>query len=618
MSAPIYYIKNGSLRFADKIVFEDIELYLHHGDKVCLIGRNGCGKSSLMKVINGDYELDSGDLYQDPKTTTSYLRQDSKIDLSVSIYEFILKDLGDDAKYKADIIFEKLQIEGAKIMSSLSGGQLRRASLAKALVEEPEILLLDEPTNHLDIAAIEWLEDYVKSYPGSVVCISHDRAFLNNVTNKLWWIDRGVLRKSDKGFKYFEEWQEKLLEHEEATLKKMQKKLDEENIWLSQGVTGRRKRNQKRLSDLRRLRETMREKTNHLASGKQKIESITTDEAKKTRFIIEADGLCFGYSSAENKGLIIKDFSFRVKKGEKIGLIGPNGSGKSTLIKLLLKELEPESGRVRHGTELDLSYFDQHRTDLNPNHSLKQTLCPSGGDQVFLHDKTTHVVSYLKSFMFDPKMLNAKVSTLSGGEANRLLLAKALINPGNLFILDEPTNDLDMDTLEMLLEVLSDYTGTLIVVSHDRDFLEKLVTRTLVFTPDQGILDIIGGYDDYVKYYKKDAPVPVKVKKTSVALGLDPKVLGNSQDPGIFANHSSKENKPRKKLSYKDQRLLENIPSEIDALEARIIAIEKELGSTTLYMKDPVKFGKLSEELEVSRSKIDELTEVWMKIEEML
>jgi ATP-binding cassette subfamily F protein uup len=644
MSAPIYYIKNGSLSFADKVVFEDIELYLHHGDKVCLIGRNGCGKSSLMKVINGDYEMDSGDLYQDPKTTTSYLRQDSKIDLSVSIYEFILKDLGDDAKYKADIIFEKLQIDGTKSMSSLSGGQLRRASLAKALVEEPEILLLDEPTNHLDITAIEWLEDYVKSYPGSVVCISHDRAFLNNVTNKLWWIDRGVLRKSDKGFKYFEEWQEQLLEHEEATLKKMQKKLDEENIWLSQGVTGRRKRNQKRLSDLRRLRETMREKTSHLASGKQKIEAVTTDEAKKMRFIIEAEDLCFGYSNSaslraqrsnpekvidcgvdsspkspgNNDGLIIKDFSFRVKKGEKIGLIGPNGSGKSTLIKLLLKELEPESGRVRHGTELDVSYFDQHRTDLNPNHSLKQTLCPTGGDQIFLPDRTTHVVSYLRSFMFDPRMLNAKVSTLSGGEANRLLLSKALINPGNLFILDEPTNDLDMDTLEMLLEVLSDYTGTLIVVSHDRDFLEKLVTRTLVFTPDQGILDIIGGYDDYVKYYKKDTPAPVKVKKTSVALGLDPKVSGNSQDPQIFANRSSEENKPRKKLSYKDQRLLENIPGEIDTLEARIIAIEKELGSPTLYMKDPVKFAKLSDELQTSRSKIDELTETWVKIEEML
>ncbi len=590
MSTPIYYIKNGNLSFADKTVFEDLELFLYHGDKICLIGRNGSGKSSLMKVITGDYELDSGELYLSSSSTVSYLKQDPKIDLSLTIYDFILKDMGEEAKYKADIIFEKLQIDGTQVMSSLSGGQLRRASLAKALIDEPEILLLDEPTNHLDIRAIEWLEEYIKNYPGSVVCISHDRTFLNNVTNKIWWIDRGKLRKSDKGFRYFEEWREHILQHEEAMLVKMQKKLVEENIWLSQGVTARRKRNQKRLTSLRSLRETLREKQAHTASGKQRVDHVDMAETKKTRFIIEADDLCFGYM---NKS-IVNNFSFRVKKGEKIGLIGPNGSGKSTLIKLLIKELTPDSGKVRHGEQLDISYFDQHRLDLNPQHSLRKTLCPGGGDQITLTDRTVHIATYLKSFMFDPKLVEAKVATLSGGEANRLLLAKMLIDPGNLLILDEPTNDLDLDTLEMLEETLSEYSGTILIVSHDRDFLERLVTRTLVFAEDGKILDLIGGYEDYLKYHKPPAEKKVKIL-------------------------SSKPSRPEKekstRLSYKDQRLLDTIPSDIKALEDRILVIENRLSDAGLYMKQPIEFAKLTEELIRNKNKIDELTDVWLQLE---
>lgn len=599
MSKPIYYIKNGKLTFADKVIFEDLELYLYPREKVCLIGRNGCGKSSLMKVINGDYQIQEGEVFVHPTARIRYLNQDNKGTKASTVYELISEDLKDDSEqYKADIILDKLSINGNDLLSNLSGGQMRRAYLAKALVNEPEILLLDEPTNHLDIIAIEWLEEYIKSYPGAVICISHDRSFLTNVTNKLWWLDRGVLRKSDEGFGNFENWRAGILEYEESVLRKLNKKLDEENSWLNAGVTARRKRNQKRLADLLSLRETVAETNFHLNRAKQNFTSEQDSDIRKSKFIIEAVNINFGY---DNKALI-KDFSFRCKKGEVIGFIGPNGCGKSTIIKLLLKELTPESGNVKHGTGLDISYFDQYRSSLNPLHSLKQTLCPNGGDQVFLpNDKTMHVAGYLKSFMFDPKLLDAKVSTLSGGEGNRLLLAKTLINPGNLLVLDEPTNDLDMDSLEILIEILSEYQGTIIVVSHDRDFINRIVTKSIVFDADGKMTEVVGGYNDYLKHHPKISVKPSKAKAAS---------SDKSSKRFVDSSEASK-----KKLSYKDQRLLEVIPSEISKLESLIKNIEIELEDVDLYSKNPVIFNKLTSDLEGYREKIDELTNQWLQIE---
>lgn len=593
MSTPIYYIKNGTLSFADKIIFEDIELYLYPGEKICLIGRNGCGKSSLMKVISGEYELDSGEIYQSPAAKTQYLKQDTKINYSGSVYDLIKKDLkGDEEEYKADIIFAKLHIDGNWLVKNLSGGQIRRVLLAKTLIDEPEILLLDEPTNHLDITAIEWLEEYIKSYPGAVVCISHDRTFLTNVTNKLWWLDRGVIRKSNQGFAHFDSWREQILEYEEATLRKLNKKLEEENLWLSQGVTARRKRNQKRLADLIRLRQTMKAQNSHHKSAYIKIDPIDTLEVNKSKFIIEANNISFSYEGKK----IISDFTFRVKKGEVIGVIGPNGSGKSTLLKLLLKELVPDDGVVKHGTNLEISYFDQHRSTLDPNYSIKQTLCPTGGDQIFLSsDKTMHVAGYMKNFMFDPKLLNAKVSTLSGGESNRLLLAKTLINPGNLLILDEPTNDLDMDSLEILLEILGDYNGTVIIVSHDRDFLERLVTRSLIFNAQGKVIDIVGGYNDYLASHPKISEDNKEIKAKKISKTIEDKPKSN-------------------KLSYKDQRLLEIIPGQIEEIESKIKQIETELENPSLYQKNPKKFNELSSDLIKAKNKIEELTDQWLQL----
>lgn len=590
---PIFYIKDGDLSFADKTVLETLELYISRGDRVCLVGRNGCGKSSLMKVIEGEYELDNGEMFKDPSVSIGYLKQDMNIELAGNIYNFVLSEFEDPqgSKFHADIILKQLEINGDMELKACSGGQLRRVCLAKALITQPDILLLDEPTNHLDIKIIEWLEGHIKNYPGAVICISHDRAFQENISNKVWWIDRGHLRKSNKGFKYYDEWREEIIASEEAVLRKMNRKLEAEQNWLHGGVTARRKRNQKRLASLHRLRQTLRAHQSKLQNAKAKLQIELAEEMKQTKFIIEAEGISYNFS--DNK--LFDNFTFKVKKGEKIGIIGPNGSGKSTLIKILTKELEPITGKVKHGTNIDITYFDQHRTELNPQYSLKRTLCPSGGDQVFLQDRSMHVAAYLKKFMFDPKTLENKVSTLSGGEANRLLLAKALVNPGNFFILDEPTNDLDMDSLEMLLEILADYKGTLIVVSHDRDFLERLVTRTLVFT-GEGVVDLYGGYEDYLKYYKKEDRV---IKDTKPTQKIQQK------------------KKPSQKLSYKYARLLEVLPDEIDNLQKQIIKLENLLAQPNLYMENNKKFNEYTHQLQELKNQLNSKIEQWVEVESM-
>lgn len=608
---PIYYIKDGNLSFGEKSVLIDIELYISPGERISLVGRNGSGKSSLMKVIFGEYELDSGQLFQDPYSFVGYLKQDLKNLPDITIYDYVLSSFAatekDSNKYNADIILKNLMIDGNLRLKNCSGGQVRRALLAESLVREPEILLLDEPTNHLDIVAIEWLEEYIKNYKGAIICISHDRTFLENTTNRVWWIDRGTLRRSQRGFKYYDEWRAEIIEQEEAVLKNMNRKLDAEKGWLNTGVTARRKRNQRRLHALYRLREQLQNHEQHLRSAKSKLKLELEEEERKTKFILEAKQVSFHF---ENKA-IVNNFDIQIKKGEKIGIIGPNGSGKTTLIKLLLKEIEPLEGKVKHGTNLEITYFDQHRSELNPEHSLQKTLCPTGGDQIFMKTKTMHVAAYLKNFMFDPRQIHDKVATLSGGEANRLLLAKALTNPGNLMILDEPTNDLDMDSLEILLEILADYEGTLLIVSHDRDFLDRLVTRTLVLTKENKIIDLYGGYEDYLKYYRKsDDSLPDKKKKR-----LKTNNGKKNHENEHLADQKASE-KPTK-LSYKYERLLEVLPNEIEMLDNKISSIEEALMDSEMYNNHPEKFHQLSKELTDTKKSLEEKMEKWEEVELM-
>jgi ATP-binding cassette subfamily F protein uup len=596
MTTPIYFIQDGSLSFSNHEIFYDLELFIYPGDKICLIGKNGCGKSSLLKIMTSVYEIDNGSIYKAPGVRIKYLEQDPRVDAVGNIYNFILTEIlpeqRDEKKYLVDMILHNLEIDGTLEMQNLSGGQTRRACLAKALLEEPEILLLDEPTNHLDISAIEWLEEYIKSYKGSIVCISHDRKFLHNVTNKLWWLDRKTLKKSDKGFSYFDEWQEEVLTQEMHELERLNRQVEEGNLWLQQGVTARRKRNVRRLGEVYALRQQLKSEQVAQNARKNKIEINSVENNKKTKFIIEARDICFSYGSKP----LVKNFNLNITRGEKIGLIGPNGSGKSTIIKLLTKQLTPTDGLVKHGVGLEISYFDQHKEMLNINESLWQNICPSGGADVFFADgRSMHVAAYLKKFMFDPKLLNDKVSTLSGGQRSRLMLAKILINPGNFLILDEPTNDLDMDSLEVLYNILMDFNGTILIVSHDRDFLDRLVSRTLVFDSSGCITSFIGGYEDYKKYYA-------------------PQDIINKSSPKKVTQNLTQEKATANKLSYKYQRLLEVLPSEIEEHEIRILAISSKLSDADLYAKSPAEFDRLSKELMELKNIITEKESLWLNL----
>ncbi len=607
MSTPIFYIKNGSLSFGNNILFEDLEFYIHKGDKICLVGRNGCGKSSLLKTITEQYQLDQGVVYKAPSIKIGYLTQELPESANITIIDFILASIDlenlEEMKFKTQIILDALELDQNRKMDSISGGQLRRVGLAKVLASSPDILLLDEPTNHLDIKSIEWLEEYIKNYSGSIICISHDRKFLSNITNKIWWLDRASLRKSNQGFAHFDVWQDQIIEFEENQLRKLDKKLAEENLWRQQGVTARRKRNQKRLASLKALRVKHREFESHIKQSKQKLKLELEENQKKSKFIIEAEDISFSYDGKT----IINDFSIRIKKGEKIGIVGPNGTGKSTLIKLLIGEIKPHNGKIRFGASLEVTYFDQYRSSIDLDTTLVKYLCPSGGDTVFLKNKEMHVAGYLKQFLFDPKNIHSKISTLSGGERNRLLLAKSLINPGNFMILDEPTNDLDMDTLDLLLETLLDYEGTLLVVSHDRDFLEKLATKTLVFNHSHEIVSITGGYEDYKNYISaKEKSLQTHIKKEE----SPPK---KTEQKSISTLKDSKD-----KISYKYIHLHEKLPNLISSLEKEISEIENLLSDPELYSSNYEKYKKLTSSLEEKNKELSEKLELWIEIDEMM
>ena len=598
----ILSIKEAMVRFKDKPIFEDLNFNLHQKSRIALVGKNGSGKTTLMKMIAGEIELEEGERWLENNIEIGYLNQEF-INLSdKNIFQELISTINDDEekKFKIDIITEALNINLKSKLIDLSGGQLRKVGLAKALINEPDILLLDEPTNHLDLEVIEWLENYLNKYNGTIICVSHDRTFLSNVTNKVFWIDRGNLKISPKGFKFFDEWSQSLLEQEEKELRNRKQSLSVDIEWASKGVKARVKRNVRRLEQIKLMQKKLEEDESSYRRAISKIKVNSNIKFKDhAKSISEFFNVSKSFKTNSGEIKILENFNFKINKGDRIGILGGNGSGKTTFLKLLLKEEIPDKGTIKNFKNIEFSYFDQKRSDLFLKETIKKNMCPSGGDYINVMGKDRHVYGYLKEFQFDPKILNDYVSTLSGGQKNRLMLAKILANPKSCLILDEPTNDLDMDTLDLLEEILINYKGTLIIVSHDRDFLDQTVTRILAFQGDGKVIDCIGGYSDYLKLKKNSFKNKNLMRQNSNKVEKD--------------NQSKISN--NNKLTYKLEHELSIIPSEIEKLEIVISQMNDILSDADLYTKNIDKFLESSKTLEMSKKKLDELETRWLELD---
>ena len=591
VEAPIYTIRNAKLSFGLNPLFTDVDLYINRGDKICLVGRNGCGKSTLLKVIAREIEPDEAEFFVQPGIKIGYMPQEPDFSGFKTLREVVEAGLPKEEKnqvYRADRLIEYFDINEKQNPEQSSGGERRKAALARALIDEPDILLLDAPTNHLDISTIEKLEDLLKKFSGAIIVISHDRMFLNHISQTTFWLDRGVLRRNNKGFDAFEEWEDQVIEQEIIEQKALNKKIAEETEWLHKGVTARRRRNMGRLRRLQQLRQERREQIK--MTGSVNLEAETAE--LRSKMVIEAKHITKSFGERE----IVKDFSIRVIKGNKIGIVGPNGSGKTTLVKLLTKRLEPDSGFVRIGKNLEEAYFDQNRITLDPKKTLWKTLC-NEGDHIWVRGHFRHVVAYLKDFLFKPDQAQCPVSTLSGGEKNRLMLAVALAKQSNFLVLDEPTNDLDMDTLDLLQEVLDDYEGTILIVSHDRDFMDKVATSLIYMRGDGTVYEHVGSYSELLEKLK-GLPPKNNVRKTA-----------SKDEPKI------REKNKTQKLSFKEQYLLNNLPKEIEKIGEENKAIEVALGNANLYTDDPQKFDELTKKLAENKAKLEEMENQWLEVQ---
>ena len=593
---PILSVKGIKLSFGPKELFSDVELYINRGDKIALVGRNGSGKSTLLKILNGDIDPDSGEMFIQPGIKIAYMPQTPNFEGYKTLKDVVLSGLpnmGKGQEYKADILIEDLGIAANQAPNEASGGERRKAALAKTLIGEPDILLLDEPTNHLDMPTIERLEEIIKGFSGAVVVISHDRMFLKNISQTTFWLDRGVMHSNNKGYENFEEWQEQLIEQEIIEQKHLNKKIEAETEWLHKGVTARRKRNMGRLRRLQKLREERRAQTKQI--GRINLEVEESDG--RSKLIIEAKHLNKSYGNKD----LIKDFSIKVLRGNKIGIVGPNGAGKTTLVKLLTKRIEPDSGFVRLGKNLEEAYFDQNLADLDNKKTLWKTLC-NEGDHIYVHGQYRHVVAYLKDFLFKPEQAQCPVGALSGGERSRLMLALALAKPSNFLVLDEPTNDLDMDTIDLLQEVLDDYEGTALIVSHDRDFLDRVVTSVVYMDGHGKVEEFIGSYSELEEKLKnkpqlKKAPNKEKKDKIKEDDSLHPKA------------------EKRQKLSYSQQRKLDLLPQEIEQITKKIKEIDEGLSDSSLYNTDREKFTNLSTERAKLQAELEAKENEWLELQ---
>ncbi len=598
MAPPLLHLTDIHLTFGGTGLLDGAELMLRAGERLCLIGRNGSGKSTLLKIASGEVEPDKGRVFLQPGTTVRYLPQEPDFSGAKTVLEYVEAGLapGDD-RHRAVYLLEQLNVAGSLDPATLSGGEARRAALARVLAPEPDILLLDEPTNHLDLPAIEWLERELSGLRSALILISHDRRFLETLSSSTVWLDRGRTRQLDRGFAHFETWRDKVLEEEELEAHKLGRKIAMEEDWLRYGVTARRKRNVRRLANLHALRA---ERVEKVAANTRARETVTMAAAKG-----EASGKLVAEMTAVSKRfgdkIILNDFSFKLNRGDRVGIVGPNGAGKTTLIKLLLGNLNPDSGQIRLGTNLETLTLDQRRESLDPNTILKDALTGGGRDMLHVGGEQRHVISYMKDFLFIPEQARTPVNRLSGGERGRLMLARALARPSNLMVLDEPTNDLDLETLDLLQEMLADYDGTLILVSHDRDFLDRVVASTIGFEGNGRWLEYAGGYSDMLAQRKgaKQEEAPPQ-KKTS--------------KPAPVSAPSAPATKKRK-LSFNEKHALETLPSEMERLESEIATHNSTLADADLFTRDPELFQKTADALSAAEAALAAAEERWLELE---
>ncbi|GFZ88838.1 elongation factor 3 [Elstera cyanobacteriorum] len=598
---PLLALRTATVTFGAKPIFNDIDLAITPGERACLVGRNGSGKSTLLKALAGEVDLDGGERFLQPGTRIAYLRQDPNFGSAKTVGDYVLAglppDAGPEGPATVEAVLAALTLAAEKPVSGLSGGEARRADLARALVSRPDVLLLDEPTNHLDLPTIAWLEEELAGFRGALLVISHDRAFLKAVARRTLWLDRGTVRRLDKGYEAFEEWSEQVIAAEEQQARKDAAKLKEEMRWLREGISARRRRNMGRVRALYDLRQKMSERLKVAGSVRAEIASTDTGGT----MVAEAEHLRYEIDQPTPDGgtlrrVLVPDFNFRLVRGARVGVIGPNGAGKTTLLRMLLGQLRPTSGKLRIGFGIEPVYFDQKREQLDPDDTPWKILCEGGGDQVIVNGRPKHVVGYLQDFLFAPEQAHSPVRSLSGGEKNRLLLAKLFLRPANLLVLDEPTNDLDLETLDLLEEVLADYPGTVLLVSHDRDFLDRTVTGTIAFDADGEVRAYAGGYSDWLTQ-RPDAPIAKAAPKAAAK--------PESTAPKAAAT----------KLSFKEQREREQLPGQLEAGNTLLAKLEARLADSDFYSKDPKGFAETSEKLEELRANLAVLEDRWLELE---
>jgi ATP-binding cassette subfamily F protein uup len=591
MAPPLLTLQDINLTFGGTPLLEGAALTIAPGERLCLVGRNGSGKSTLLKIAAGLMEADHGDRFVQPGSTIRYLPQELSISGHDTVLAYVEEGLeaGDDP-YRAAYLLDQLGLTGDENPGHLSGGEVRRAALARVLAPEPDILLLDEPTNHLDLPTIEWLEAELKSLGSALVQISHDRRFLEGLAAATVWLDRGVTRRLDQGFSKFEAWRDEILDQEVLDRHKLDRKIVREEHWIRYGVTARRKRNQGRLRALNNLLQERRDQC--AVPGRARL--VATDGDVAGKLIAEAEGVSKLYDGRA----IVKDLDLRIRRGSRIGIVGANGAGKTTLLNLLAGTLAPDAGTVRLGASLQMVTLDQRRESLDPDWTLTEALTGGKGDMVVVQGQSRHVISYMKDFLFTPEQVRTPISALSGGERGRLMLARALARPSNLLVLDEPTNDLDLETLDLLQEMLADYAGTLLLVSHDRDFLDRVVTSVVAAEGDGRWIEYAGGYSDMM------AQRGPGVKARSVA--APPAKAKSAQNQAKSA---------KRRLTFNDKHALETLPNRIAELEADIARLHQTLDDAGLYARDPDGFAARTAELEAADTFLAAAEEQWLTLE---